>query len=55
MKGDEENRYGLDLHRLLAILLGMGFHAPIIYYIPEMTDEFSGFGKNQNVIPEIEL
>jgi glucan biosynthesis protein C len=47
--------HGLDLLRSVAMLLGIVFHAPIIYYIPEMADGFRDFGISTAMIPEMEL
>ncbi|ADE39199.1 acyltransferase family protein [Candidatus Puniceispirillum marinum] len=52
----ETTRYhGLDLLRAVAMLLGIVFHAPIIYYIPEMADGFREFGISTDMIPKMEL
>ena len=36
MSNETDRCYGLDLLRSLAMLLGIFFHAPMFYYIPEM-------------------
>lgn len=52
----QTKRYcGLDLLRSVATLLGIVFHAPIIYFITEMADGFRDFGISTAIIPEIEL
>lgn len=53
---DSAIRYhGLDLLRSLAMLMGIVFHAPQFYYIPEMADGFRDFGISTDMIPEMEL
>jgi len=36
MSNETDRCYGLDLLRSLAMLLGIFFHAPMFYYIPDM-------------------
>lgn len=55
MTNDTTRYHGLDLLRAVAMLLGIVFHAPIIYYIPEMADGFREFGISTDMIPEMEL
>ena len=55
MTTDTKRYHGLDLLRSVAMLLGIVFHAPIIYYIPEMADGFIDFGISTAMIPEMEL
>ena len=38
-----ERFHGLDFLRAMAMLLGLVFHAPMLYYIPVMADGFKGF------------
>ena len=53
---DDAGRYhGLDLLRSLAMLMGIVFHAPQFYYIPEMADMFRDFGISTGMIPEMDL
>lgn len=39
-----ERFHGLDFLRAMAMLLGLVFHAPMLYYIPVMADGFKDFG-----------
>ncbi|MBT6415888.1 acyltransferase family protein, partial [Candidatus Puniceispirillum sp.] len=55
MTNETKRYHGLDLLRAVAMLLGIVFHAPIIYYIPEMADGFREFGISTDMIPEMEL
>ena len=55
MTNETKRYHGLDLLRAVAMLLGIVFHAPIIYYIPEMADGFREFGISTDMIPETEL
>lgn len=49
-----ERYHGLDLLRSLAMLMGIVFHAPQFYYIPEMADGFRDFGISTKMIPEMD-
>lgn len=54
--GYHAGRYhGLDLLRSLAMLMGIVFHAPQFYYIPEMADGFRDFGISTDMIPEMDF
>jgi len=55
MSNETDRYHGLDLLRSLAMLLGIVFHAPMFYYIPEMADGFRDFGISTSMIPEMEL
>ncbi len=46
--------HGLDLLRSIAMILGLVFHAPILYYIPDMANGMQDFGVSKETIPEIE-
>ena len=46
--------HGLDFLRATAMLLGLLFHAPILYYIPPMADGFREFGVSSEMMPEME-
>ena len=52
---DAGRYHGLDLLRSLAMLMGIVFHAPQFYYIPEMADGFRDFGISTGMIPEMDL
>ena len=39
-----ERFHGLDFLRAMAMLMGLVFHAPMLYYIPVMADGFKDFG-----------
>ena len=39
-----EHFHGLDFLRAMAMLMGLVFHAPMLYYIPIMADGFQDFG-----------
>ena len=45
---------GPDFLRALAMLFGLIFHAPLLYYIPSLANELSEFGISQSTIPELE-
>ena len=47
--------HGLDVLRASAMLLGLVFHAPILYYIPEIADSFKDLGISKDTMPEMEL
>jgi len=56
MQPSETIRYhGLDVLRASAMLLGLVFHAPILYYIPEIADGFKDLGISKDTMPEMEL
>ena len=55
MSNGTDRYHGLDLLRSLAMLLGIVFHAPMFYYIPEIADGFRDFGISTSMIPEMEL
>ena len=46
--------HGLDFLRAMAMLLGLVFHAPMLYYIPIMADGFKEFGISSENMPEME-
>ncbi|MBT6506520.1 MAG: acyltransferase family protein [Marinovum sp.] len=46
--------HGLDFLRAMAMLLGLVFHAPMLYYIPIMADGFKEFGISSETMPEME-
>ena len=46
--------HGLDLLRAMAMLMGLIFHAPMLYYIPIMADGFQDFGVSRATIPPME-
>ena len=46
--------HGLDLLRAMAMLMGLIFHAPMLYYIPIMADGFQDFGVSSATIPPME-
>ena len=46
--------HGLDLLRSVAMLLGLVFHAPILYYIPDMANGLQDFGVSKAMIPVME-
>lgn len=48
----EKRYYGLDFLRAVAMLLGLAVHAPLIYYMPEIADEF---GVNSATLPPPQL
>ena len=45
---------GLDILRAMAMLLGLLFHAPLLYYIPVIADGFKDFGISSATMPEME-
>lgn len=47
--------YGLDFLRAVAMLLGLAVHAPLIYYMPEIANEFTEFGINRQTVPPPQL
>ncbi len=54
--GYHAGRYhGLDVLRSFAMLMGIVFHAPQFYYIPEMADGFRDFGISTDMIPEMDF
>lgn len=50
----EESFHGLDFLRAMAMLMGLVFHAPMLYYIPIMADGFQEFGVSSATIPSME-
>ena len=50
----EERFHGLDFLRAMAMLMGLVFHAPMLYYIPIMADGFQEFGVSSATIPLME-
>jgi glucan biosynthesis protein C len=46
--------HGLDLLRAMAMLMGLIFHAPMLYYIPIMADGFQDFGVSSATMPPME-
>ena len=54
--GYHAGRYhGLDVLRSFAMLMGIVFHAPQFYYIPEMAYGFRDFGISTDMIPEMDF
>ena len=49
----EERFHGLDFLRAMAMLMGLVFHAPMLYYIPIMADGFQEFGVSSATIPSM--
>lgn len=49
-----ERFHGLDFLRAMAMLMGLVFHAPMLYYIPIMADGFQDFGISSATIPPME-
>ena len=49
-----ERFHGLDFLRAMAMLMGLVFHAPMLYYIPIMADGFQDFGVSQATMPPME-
>ena len=46
--------HGLDFLRAMAMLMGLVFHAPMLYYIPIMADGFQDFGISTATMPPME-
>jgi glucan biosynthesis protein C len=46
--------HGLDFLRAMAMLMGLVFHAPMLYYIPIMADGFQEFGISTATMPPME-
>jgi len=49
-----ERFHGLDFLRAMAMLMGLVFHAPMLYYIPVMADGFKDFGVSSATMPPME-
>ena len=49
-----ERFHGLDFLRAMAMLMGLVFHAPMLYYIPVMADGFKDFGVSSATMPSME-
>jgi glucan biosynthesis protein C len=49
-----ERFHGLDFLRAMAMLMGLVFHAPMLYYIPIMADGFQDFGVSHATMPPME-
>ena len=49
-----ERFHGLDVLRAMAMLMGLVFHAPMLYYIPIMADGFKDFGVSSATMPSME-
>ena len=49
-----ERFHGLDFLRAMAMLLGLVFHAPMLYYIPIIADGFKDFGVSKATMPPME-
>ena len=49
-----ERFHGLDFLRAMAMLMGLVFHAPMLYYIPIMADGFQQFGVSNATMPPME-
>ena len=49
-----EHFHGLDFLRAMAMLMGLVFHAPMLYYIPIMADGFQDFGISTATMPTME-
>ncbi len=50
----DQRFHGLDFLRAMAMLFGLLFHAPLLYYIPGMADAFKDFGVATATIPAME-
>ena len=49
-----ERFHGLDFLRAMAMLMGLVFHASMLYYIPVMADGFKDFGVSSATMPSME-
>ncbi len=49
-----ERFHGLDFLRAVAMILGLVFHAPLLYYIPILADGFHEFGISSMSMPDLE-